>query len=439
MGAAAGDYDNDGHCDLYVTGVGRNCLFHNEGEGRFREVAAAAGVQDRGWSSSAAWVDIDRDGDLDLFVCHYVRWSPAGDVACERAKHIVYCGPNLYAAEACRLFLNNGRRGFTDVSESAGIRRGSDGKALPSKALGVAICDVNRDGWPDLAVANDTERNFLFVNDGGGTGGGPIRFTERGLEAGVALPADGSSARSGMGIDAGDWDGSGRESLIIGNFPEESMALYRGDAEGIFADVAEATGVGRASYPFTTFGCLWVDLDNDGWLDIAAANGHIDGSPDKQAPYAYAQRTLFLHNEGGRAFKPLAGYDRAIVGRGLAAADVDRDGDTDLLLTTNGGPAILLRNDGGSRRPSLRLTLEGSRSNRSAVGAEVTAWVGGRRLRRRVRSGSSYLSQSELPLTLGLGDATRVDRLEIAWPSGATQTLTDIPAGALTVREEMRS
>jgi hypothetical protein len=429
MGAAAGDYDNDGHVDLYVTGIGRNYLFRNAGNGRFHEVARAAGVSDRGWSSSAAWVDVDRDGDLDLFVCHYVRWSPAGDIPCESNKRHVYCGPNLYAPEACRLFRNDGDGRFIDVTEQAGIRRGTDGKALPSKALGVAICDANGDGWPDLAVANDTERNFLFLNRGDGT------FREEGMAAGVALPENGE-ARSGMGIDAGDWDGSGRESLLIGNFPEEMMGLYRSDADGIFADVADKVGVAKASYPFTTFGCLWVDLDNDGWLDIAAANGHIDATSGGRVAYPHAQRPLFLRNEEGRRFRQIDPFTRALVGRGLAAADVDRDGDLDLLLTVNGGAPLLLRNDGGNRGGSIRVTLEGSTSNRSAIGAEVTAWVGRRALRRRVRSGSSYLSQSELPLTLGLGAAAAVDRLEITWPSGATQTLTGIPAGqALTVRE----
>ena len=404
MGVAAGDYDNDGRVDLYVTGIGRNYLFRNlgrtpgeAGRYRFREVARSAGVSDRGWSSSAAWVDVDRDGDLDLFVCHYVRWSPALDVPCESNERQVYCGPNLYAPEACRLFRNNGRApgeggspAFTDVTEQAGIRRGADGKALPSKALGVAICDANGDGWPDLAVANDTERNFLFLNRGDG------RFREDGVAAGVAFPEDGE-ARSGMGIDAGDWDGSGRESLLIGNFPEEMMGLYRNNGDGVFADVADNVGVGKASYPFTTFGCLWVDLDNDGWLDIAAANGHIDATPSRRVRYRHAQRPLFLLNEEGRRFRKLDACSRAIVGRGLAVADVDRDGDLDLLLTANGGTPLLLRNDGGNRGNSIRVTLEGSASNRSAIGAEVTAWVNGgasgarRAIRRRVRSGSSYL------------------------------------------------
>jgi hypothetical protein len=435
MGAAAGDYDNDGRIDLYVTGIGSNLLFHNEGGGRFRELAREAAVADRGWSSSAAWVDVDRDGHLDLFVCHYVRWSPAGDIPCESEERHVYCGPNLYAPEACRLFRNVGRGRFRDVTESAGIRRGTDGKALPSKALGVAICDANSDGWPDLAVANDTERNFLFLNQGLSAGEAAWKgFREEGVASGMAFSEEGE-ARSGMGIDAGDWDESGRESLIIGNFPEEMMGLYRNERDGVFADVAEKTGVGKASYPFTTFGCLWVDLNNDGWLDIVAANGHIDATPGGTS-FRHAQRPLFLRNEQGKSFRKLDSFSRSVVGRGLAAADIDRDGDLDLLLTVNGGTPLLLRNDTPRDNRSVRVTLEGAASNRSAIGAAVTAWVGERAIRRRVKSGSSYLSQSELPLTLGIGNAPALDRIEIDWPSGTRQTLHNVPAGqALTVKE----
>jgi enediyne biosynthesis protein E4 len=429
MGAAAGDYDNDGREDLYVTGIGRNYLFHNEGGGHFREVAGPAGVKDRGWSSSAAWVDVDRDGLLDLFVCHYVRWSPATDVPCSEREEQVYCGPNLYRSEACRLFHNNGNGSFTDLSARAGIQCSPDGKPFASKALGVAVCDVNRDGWPDLAVANDTERNFLFVNKKDGT------FAEKGIEAGIAYPESGE-ARSGMGIDAGDWQGSGQEGLLIGNFPEEMLGLYRSAGDALFTDVAESVGVGRPSLPYTTFGCLLVDLDNDGWLDIATANGHIDAKHDKGPSVTYAQRPLFFRNEGGSSFRPVTAFPRAVVGRGLAAADIDGDGDLDLVLTTNGGAPLLLRNETGSQRHSLRVRLEGVKSNRSGIGAEVTAWVGGRAVRRRVRSGSSYLSQSELPVTLGLGEAERVDRLEVSWPSGAKDLLVNLPAGRpITVRE----
>jgi hypothetical protein len=429
LGAAAGDYDNDGREDLYVTGIGRNYLFHNEGSGHFREVAGPAGVQGRGWSASAAWVDVDRDGSLDLFVCHYVRWSPAEEVPCSEGGRQVYCGPNLYRSEACHLFQNSGHGTFTDVSAKAGIQRARDGKPLRSKAMGVAVCDVNRDGWPDLAVANDTEPNFLFINTG------HVTFLEKGTEAGIAYPESGE-ARSGMGIDAGDWQDTGQEGLLIGNFPEEMLGLYRSAGDALFTDVAETVGIGRPSLPYTTFGCLLVDLDNDGWLDIATANGHTDEKHEKGSPVTYAQRPLFFRNEGGTSFRPVAAFPRAVVGRGLAAADIDGDGDLDLVLTTNEGAPLLLRNESGSERHNLRVTLEGVKSNRSGIGAEVTAWVGGRAVRRRVRSGSSYLSQSELPVTIGLGEAARVDRLEVSWPSGTRDVLQNVPAGqALTIRE----
>lgn len=429
MGVAAGDYDNDGRADLYVTGIGRNYLFRNEGAGRFREVAEAAGVQDRGWSSSTAWVDYDRDGFLDLFVCHYVRWSPAADVPCEEKGVRVYCAPNLYAAEACRLFRNRGDGTFTDVSNRAGIRRGRDGNALASKALGIAVGDYDGDDWPDLAVANDTEANFLFRNNHDGT------FTEQAVAAGVAYSVDGKP-RSGMGIDAGDWDGQGREGVLIGNFPTEMLGLYRNEPAGLLTDVAAPVGVGKASAPYTTFGCLLVDLDNDGWQDIATANGHIDVDHEGAPPTPYAQRPLFLRSEAGRHFRPFAPFPRPVVGRGLAAADIDADGDVDLLLTANGAAPLLLRNDGGNQRRSLRVTLIGTRSNRSGIGAEVRVWLGPRVLHRRVRSGSSYLSQSELPLTIGLDGAERVDRLEVHWPSGTKDVMENVPAGqAVTIRE----
>jgi enediyne biosynthesis protein E4 len=420
MGCAVGDFDNDGFPDLYVSGVGRGWLFRNEGGRRFREIAGPAGVRGSGWGSSCAWVDIERDGDLDLFVCHYVKWDPKKDSPCDGAHgEPVYCGPNLYPPEPCRLYRNNGNGAFDDVSKRAGIR-GRGGQRLTSKALGVAVCDVDQDGWPDLAVANDTEANFLFRNNRDGT------FTEQGLSAGMALP-DTGEARSGMGIDAADWDESGRESLLIGNFWDEMLSLYRPDAQGLYSDQAPAVGLGEPSRQSTTFGCLFVDLNNDGWLDLAAANGHIDEKMAQDTPIPWRQRPLFLLNQAGKRFQEVRLYDRPLVGRGLAAGDWDRDGAVDLLLTTNGGAPVLLRNGGGHGR-SIRLVLEGARSNRSGIGAEVVARAGGRVMRRRVRSGSSYLTASELAVTLGLGEQRQVERLTVRWPSGRIDELTDLAA-----------
>jgi hypothetical protein len=425
MGCAVGDYNNDGYPDLYVTGVGRGWLFRNESGKRFREIAGPAGVQGRGWGTSCAWVDIDRDGFLDLFVGHYVKWDPAKDSPCQGEEgRPVYCGPNLYPPEPCRLYHNQRDGSFRDISQAAGLWR-REGQALTSKAMGVTVCDVDEDGWPDLAVANDTEANFLFRNNHDRT------FREEGLTAGMALP-EGGEARSGMGIDAGDWEQrsarGGHDSLLIGNFWDEKLALYHPAGRGVYSDQAKPASVGEPSRPFTTFGCLFVDLDNDGWLDIATANGHIDAKVEQGAQVPLKQRPLFLLNQGGKQFREARLYDHALVGRGLAAADWNRDGAVDLLLTTNGGAPVLLQNGGGGGR-SVRLVLEGTKSNRSGIGAGIVARVGGRPLRRRVRSGSSYLSASELPVTLGLGTAAQADRVTIRWPNGAGEELHALAAG----------
>jgi enediyne biosynthesis protein E4 len=421
MGCAVGDYDNDGFTDLYITGVGRGWLFRNESGRRFQEVSGPAGVQGSGWSTGCAWVDIDRDRDLDLFVCHYVKWDPRTDTPCEGRDGVsVYCGPNLYAPEACRLYRNQGNGTFQEVSREARIW-GRKGAALRSKALGVAICDVDRDGWPDLAVANDTEMNFLFRNNRDGT------FTEEGLATGVALPERGE-ARSGMGIDAADWDGAGRESLLIGNFPGELLALYRPDENGLFADTAAAEGLAEPSRPFTTFGCLFLDLNSDGWLDVAAANGHIDAHTAQDTPVPHAQRPLFLLNQEGQRFHEERLYLLPLVGRGLAAGDWDRDGAVDLVITTNGGAPVLLRNGGGQGN-SVRVLLEGTRSNRSGIGTEIVARVGGHEQRRRVRGSSGYLSASELAVTLGLGTAASAEQVVVRWPNGAVEPIGTLAAG----------
>jgi enediyne biosynthesis protein E4 len=441
MGCAVGDYNNDGCPDLYVSGVGRGWLFRNEGGRRFREVAGPAGVQGGGWGSGCAWVDVDRDGYLDLFVCHYVKWDPARDTPCDGdGGRLVYCGPNLYPPEPCRLYQNHRDGTFRDISEHAGIWK-RDGRLLTSKALGVAVCDEDEDGWPDLAVANDTEANFLFRNQHAPGTGPPHRqpppvgarppappaFREEGLAAGIALPSHGE-ARSGMGIDAGDWDGSGRQSLLIGNFWDEKLALYRLDERGLYTDVAEAAGIGEPSRSFTTFGCLFVDLNNDGWLDIAAANGHIDQKTEQGSAVALAQRPLFFLNQAGKSFREARLYDHPLVGRGLAAGDWNRDGAVDLLFTTNGGAPVLLENGGGPGQ-SMRLVLEGTRSNRSGIGAAIIARVGEQIRRRWVRSGSSYLSASELPVTLGLGTAAQAEQVTVRWPSGRVEELGRLAAG----------
>lgn len=472
MGAAAGDYDNDGRCDLYVTAWGRNYLFRNQGQGRFREVARQAGVQGSGWGSGAAFFDYDKDGKLDLLVCRYVRWSPRGDVfrTLDGARKS-YAWPVSYPGDSSSLYRNRGDGTFADVSQRAGIARrlsvkpetrsqgassqtsprkageksGAKSQALAGKSLGVAVCDYNDDGWPDVAIANDTRPNWLFRNNRDGT------FTEVGAEAGIAYSSSGK-ARAGMGIDAGDMDGSGRDSFVIGNFNAEMLALYR-NRGGNFTDIAPDSPMGQASITSLTFGCLFTDFDNDGRLDIFAANGHIDPDVRHAMPLVgYPQRPLLFHNAGGGRFQEVgwqsgAVLRRRIVARGLAVADIDLDGDSDVLLTTNGGAPLLLRNDTprvlkpALEHNALRLVLRGSRSNRDGIGALVKATIGGTTrttLRRMVRSGSSYLSQSELPLTIGMGAATRMETLSIHWPSGATTILNDVTANQIVTVHESK-
>lgn len=446
MGAAVGDYDNDGRPDLYVTGVGRNYLFHNESTARsprFREVAGLAGAQDKGWSTSAAWLDYDRDGRLDLFVCHYLKWSPARDIYMSfDGRNKSYTPPELAVGEPSRLFHNESRGSqarFVDVSDKAGISRqpataNLPARSLPGKSLGVAVGDVNQDGWPDLVVANDGVPNSLFVNNKHGA------FLEVGVEQGIAYSAE-AKARGGMGIDLADADHSGRDTVVIGNFSNQMLGLYQ-QSHGSFIDRAKASGVGAASQSFLTFGCGFFDIDNDGWPDIVATNGHVDKIwANRSEGGHYAQRPLLFYNDGSGRFTErgmISGppFTRPIVGRGLAAADIDLDGDLDLLLTSNGGPPLLMRNEGGNKNHVLRLELQGSRSNRSAIGARVEVSIGKDVVRRTVRSGSSYLSQSELPLTFGLGRRNLADSIAIHWPSGTTTRLQNVPANqSLVIRE----
>jgi hypothetical protein len=435
MGGCAGDFDNDGHVDLYLTGWGGNHLFRNRGNGTFEDVTARAGVGDSGWSTSAAFVDYDRDGNLDLFVCHYVRWSPATDIECKvDGTHKDYCRPNDYTGEPCRLYHNDGHGRFTDVSQSAGIWRGGHDKQLQGKSLGVAICDYNDDGWPDIAVANDTEPNYLFENQKNG------KFEEVGVPTGMAFD-DSGTARGAMGIDACDFNHCGRESLLIGNFSNQMVALYQNHGSA-FVDTAGPMGVGQPSLLFLVFGSFFFDADNDGWPDIFTANGHVEDDIEKiQSTVKREERPLFYRNLGGERFEEVGlragpAMQRPILARGAAHLDFDLDGDQDVVISTNRGPAYLLRNEGGSKNGSVRVELQGTRSNRSGIGALVLATVGSDHRRFAVRSGSSYCSQSELAVSIGLGRAARVDSLEVRWPSGQVDRLSAVKANQIvTVRE----
>jgi hypothetical protein len=424
MGVAVGDFDNDGYPDIYVTCVGQNRLFRNTGKGAFVDVTARSGLDKRiAFSTSALWVDFDRDGRLDLFVCNYVKWSEATDVFCSlNGTQKSYCTPEAYRGDTCWLFRNRGNGTFEDVTATCGVFDSS------SKALGVAMLDSDGDGWPDLFVANDTQPNKLYRNLRNG------KFRDVGLEAGVALSEDGK-ARAGMGVDAADFDNSGRMGLAVTNFDNEMVALYRGQATGTFQDTARRAGVGVASLNRLGFGCLFADLDLDGALDLVVANGHIDETVRSiKGNVGYAQAPQLFLNQGGGTFRDgssLVGpaFAQPRVGRGLAYGDFDRDGDVDLVMTTNNGPAVLFRTDAPAGHRSIRVTLQGTKSNRDAIGAGVRVFHGGTSQSRMVRSGSSYLSQSELPVTFGVGRRDQVERLVISWPSGRTDEFKNVAAG----------
>jgi len=421
MGVAVGDYNNDGFPDILITCVGQNHLFLNTGKGTFRDVTKSSGLGRRmAFSTSALWFDYDRDGHLDLFVCNYVNWSPEHDVFCSLdGKNKSYCTPEAYRGETCWLFHNRGDGTFEDATAASGIFDTS------SKSLGVAMLDFDQDGWPDLFVANDTQPNKLYRNLRNG------KFKDAAVEAGLAFSADGK-ARAGMGVDVGDFENSGRPGIAITNFDNEMVGLYRSPSAGQFDDVSLAAGVGGPSKTTLGFGCGFADLDLDGHLDLVIANGHIDDTVRNiRGNVGYAQPPHLFLNLGKGKFQDVVdtnGGDFAAprVGRGLAFADFDRDGDVDLLLTTNNGPAYLFRNDLHPGSRALRLHLTGTKSNRDAIGAVVRIYHGGETQMRTVRGGSSYLSQSELPLTFGVGSSDRVDRLAVEWPSGTTQEFKNV-------------
>ena len=428
LGVAAADYDNDGDTDIYLTALGPNRLFRNAGGGRFEDVTARAGVGDPKFSTSAMWVDYDGDSRLDLFVANYVEWSIEKDLHCTLdGRNKSYCTPESYKGQSPTLYRNTGDGTFEDVTRKAGVYDTSN------KMLGVALIDYNSDGRPDIFAANDTQPNRLFHNNGNGT------FKDVAMTAGVAFNEAGV-ARAGMGVDAADYDDTGRPSLIIGNFSNEMMALYTNEGNGLFIDEAPTSTVGRVSLTKLTFACFFFDVDLDGRLDIFASNGHVaDDIAAVQPAVTYAQSPHLFRNLGGKKFEDISGrvgqaFAKATVGRGAAYGDYDRDGDLDLLLTANNGPARLLRND-GALHPRLRVTLVGTASNRSAIGARARVIRnGGASPWHVVKSGSSYLSQSELPLTFGLGNAPRIEGVEVVWPNGATERVNGQAAGtAVTI------
>ena len=428
QGVAVGDYDNDGDPDLYITAVGGCFLYRNDG-GRFTDVTAAANARGaNGWYTSAAFFDMENDGDLDIFACCYLAWTPEVDRG-QNFKLVgggrAYGRPALFNGTFCALLRNDGGR-FTDVSEASGINvRTPELKVPIGKALGVAPYDVDGDGLVDLAVANDTVQNFLFHNLGNG------KFEEVAIVSGTAFDRSGSP-RGGMGADWGDFKNDGTLALAVGNFANEMVALYVcDDPKGlVFSDLANSYGLGAPTQPPLKFGLFFFDYDLDGRLDLLSANGHLESDIAKvQASETYEQSAQLFWNTGCSGADCLlytlvgpevAGPDlfRPIVGRGSAYADIDGDGDLDVVFTVNGGRARLFRNDGGSKNHWLRLSLTGTDSNRSAIGARVTVKAGDQIYRRQLFPAKSYLSSVELPLTFGLGKSEKVDEVTIVWPSG---------------------
>ena len=433
LGAAAADYDNDGRQDVYITGFDGNRLFRGIGGGRFEDVTVRTGVGASGFSTCAVWFDYDNDGRLDLFVCRYVEWSIKTDLYCTLdGQSKSYCTPESYKGQSPLLFRNTGDGVFEDVTKAAGLYDPA------SKALGATLIDHDEDGRVDLFVANDTQPNRLYRNRGNGT------FTDVAVTAGVAFNEAGV-ARAGMGTDAADYDGSGRADLVIGNFSNEMMALYTNEGNGLFIDEAPTSTIGRNSLLTLTFACFFLDYDLDGLLDIFAANGHVADDIQRVQPrVSYAQPPHLFRNLGGRRFEEVtarsgAALGRPMVARGAAYGDYDGDGDPDLLITTNNGPAALLRNGGATGHRALRIALQGTVSNRDAIGARIAVRMAdGSRRWQMVKTGSSYLSQSELPITFGLGRAEGVQAIEITWPSGRVERLAGEKAGQSLIVEEGR-
>jgi hypothetical protein len=430
MGVAVGDYDNDGHDDLFITALGQSRLFHNNANGTFTDVTKSAGLWGQNeLSTSAAWVDYDRDGKLDLVVANYVQWSPQTDIYCTLdGAHKSYCTPESYKGVSARVWHNLGGGKFEDATQKAGL---SD---PTSKSLGVAILDYNGDGWPDILLANDTQPNKLYLNKQNGT------FEEKAVAAGIAFSEDGV-ARAGMGVDAADYDRSGRPSLIITNFANQMLSLYHNEGNGLFVDEAPRSEVGRNTLVTLGFGCFFFDYDNDGWPDIFVADGHIENEIERvQKRVSYAEPPHLFRNLGGGKFEEVTAHVGAAfaspkVARGAAYADIDNDGALDVLVTTNGGRAWLFHNEGGTNH-SLRVKLVGTKSNRDGIGAVVRVTSEGVKQWQLLRSGSSYLSQSELVLTFGLGGATKAEVVEVQWPSGQVDKFPGVAADQMVTVEE---
>jgi hypothetical protein len=432
MGCAVGDYDSDGHPDLYLTAWGKNRLFRNNGDGTFTDVTGRAGVGGAAgkWSTSAAWLDYDRDGKLDLFVCNYVDWSPKTNRVCKDGLgHSITCLPRDYPGQSCTLYRNLGDGRFRDVTRQAGMDN------TIGKSLGVVTWDANGDGWPDLYIANDGVRNLFYLNQGNG------RFTESAIPAGVAFGTTGG-ARAGMGADSADYGNDGAEAIAVGDFSQEGLGLFRPEGKAMYRDVSADAGLFEPSLTSVSFGMQFCDYDLDGRKDLIVANGHVQQSTEYVGEgITYEQRPLLFHNEGAGQFQEVAaqsgpGLQYRALGRGLAAGDIDGDGDPDFLINNCNRAPVLLRNDGGSRNHWLAVRAVGTRSNRSGIGAHVVVTTGSTRQQGWIRSGSSYGSASDLTALFGLGSAASADSVTLNWPSGVVQSLHGVKANQVLVVTE---
>ena len=424
MGVAVGDYDNDGFPDLFISCVGQSRLFRNNRRGGFIDVTAKCGLRGHeSFSTSALWFDYNRDGLLDLFVCNYVQWTAARDVFCTLdRRNKSYCTPEAYRGATCWLFCNRGDGTFEDVTAQSGIFDST------SKSLGVAMLDANGDGWPDLFVANDTRPNKLYINQGNGT------FQEQALAFNVAFSEDGKS-RAGMGADTAYLNNYAQPVIAVTNFDNEMAGFYQPIAAGRYEDRAARIGIAQPTRTTLGFGCLFADIDLDGSNDLIVANGHIDDTVRNiRRDVQHAQPPHLFLNDGRNRFHDAAtqagsGFATPRIGRGLACGDFDRDGDVDLLFTTNGGAPVLYRNDIANGNRSIRFHLQGRTSNRDAIGALVRLEDRGITQTAMVRSGSSYLSQSALALTFGVGRRDRIARVVIQWPNGRTEEHKNLATG----------
>lgn len=419
MGVAAADFDADGFVDLYITNYGPNILYRNNGDGTFTDVTDKAGVASSGWSTCATWFDFDNDGKLDLFVSSFVYYDKSQNPLCTDAtlQRRYYCVPRLFKPTPSRLYRNNGNGTFADVSHESGIA------AHPGKSFGAVATDINNDGLMDLFVANDTMPNFLFLNKGGG------KFEEIGLAAGVAY-GEAGRPRSGMGVDAADYDGDGWQDLFVANIDHEFFSLYHNDKELIFTD--QPGEIAPSTQLLSGWGLKFFDYDNDGDPDLLLVNGHPDDMIESRIPRVKYREPLLLFENTGRAFKDVSAasgpvFGKMFSGRGMAVGDFDNDGDLDVLASNNGEPPLLLRNQGGNKNNWVGLDLVAKKSNSAAVGAVIT-WQAGTVKRTRLRTGGgSYLSSHDPREILGVGAATKIDSIQIRWPSGATDKLTNVP------------